>query len=301
MLHGGLERGPGPARARGGNVAVACSSFPARGASCWRSSVGRSCCWACSAARWPSWSRCRANRTAVRWAELPGHGALAGELVVVGAHYDSVETDAGCPGANDNATGTAAMLALAHRLRGRTLPRTVRFVGFVNEEPPYFWTDDMGSVRAAKLSRARGERIAAMLSLETLGSYSDLPGSQRYPFPFSLFYPTTADFVAFVGNVSSRAITRQAVGAFRRHARFPSEGAAPASVVGGVGLSDHWSYWQQDYPAVMVTDTAFFRYPWYHTPRDVPAAIDHERLARVVDGLTRVVEELAGGERGEGR
>ena len=231
-------------------------------------------------------------------AEQAGHGALAGELVVVGAHYDAVETVDGCPGANDNGTGTAVMLALARQLRGRTLARTVRFVGFVNEEPPYFWTGDMGSVRAAKRSRERGERITAMLSLETLGSYSDRPGSQAYPFPFSLVYPTTADFVAFVGNVSSRAITRQAVGAFRREARFPSEGAAPVSFIGGVGLSDHWSYWQEDYPAVMVTDTAFFRYRWYHTPQDTPDKIDHERLARVTAGLTRVVIDLAGGEAG---
>lgn len=231
-------------------------------------------------------------------ADLPGHGALAGELVVIGAHYDSAETVDGCPGANDNGTGAAAMLALARQLRGRELPRTVRFVGFVNEEPPYFWTGDMGSVHAAKQSRARGERIAAMLSLETLGSYSDLPGSQSYPFPFSLLYPTTANFVAFVGNVSSRAVTRQAVGSFRRHARFPSEGAAPPGFMGGVGLSDHWSYWQEDYPAVMVTDTAFFRYRWYHTPNDTPDKVDHERLARVVAGLTRVVVELAGGDAG---
>jgi len=155
-------------------------------------------------------------------AELPGTDK-PGEIVLVGAHYDSVQ---GSPGANDNATGVAAMLALA-RSFVRTRPsRTVRFVAFTNEEPPFFQSRDMGSRIYARRSRERGEQIVLMLSLETIGYYSDEPGSQSYPFPFSFFYPSTANFIAFVGNMENAPWVRQLLTAFRRHARFPSEGGA---------------------------------------------------------------------------
>jgi hypothetical protein len=213
----------------------------------------------------------------------------AGEIVVVGAHYDSVM---GCPGANDNATGVAAMLELARAAAGRTPARTVRFVAFVNEEPPFFQTGRMGSLVYARRARARGDRIAAMLSLETIGYYTEAPGSQRYPAPFGLFYPRQGHFVAFVGNVASRALVREAIGAFRRRAAMPSEGAAVPGWIPGIGWSDHWAFWQQGWPGVMVTDTALFRDPHYHLPSDTPDRLDYERLARVVAGLEHVVEEL---------
>jgi hypothetical protein len=136
-------------------------------------------------------------------------------LVVVGAHYDSV---LGAPGADDNGSGAAALLALARRFAGKPAPATIRFVAFVNEEPPFFETKDMGSLVYARRSRERGEDVRAMLSLETIGYYSDADGSQRYPAPFSLFYPSRGDFIAFVGNVDSRALVRRAVASFRAHA-----------------------------------------------------------------------------------
>ena len=228
-------------------------------------------------------------------AEIPGEGQ---EIIVVGAHYDSV---IGCPGANDNATGVAALLALAEllaqdeRLRAAQLPRTIRLVAFVNEEPPFFQTDLMGSLVYAKECRRRGDRITGMLSLETMGFYSEEPGSQSYPFPFSLFYPSTGNFIGFVGDFSSRAFVRRVVESFRRHARFPSEGGAPPGFVPGVSWSDHWSFSKQGFPAVMVTDTAPFRYAHYHTAEDTADKIDYERLARVVSGLEKVILELAGG------
>jgi hypothetical protein len=230
-------------------------------------------------------------------AEIPGEERKE-EIIVVGAHYDSV---IGCPGANDNATGVAALLALAEliardeRLRAAKLPRTLRLVAFVNEEPPFFQTDLMGSLVYAKECRRRGEKIAGMLSLETMGYYSDEPGSQSYPFPFSLFYPSTGSFIGFVGDFSSRALVRRVVESFRRHARFPSEGGAPPGFISGVSWSDHWSFSKQGFPAVMVTDTAPFRYAHYHTAEDTADKIDYERLARVVAGLEKVIRELAGG------
>lgn len=211
------------------------------------------------------------------------------EIVIVGAHYDSV---LGAPGANDNGTGVAAMLALARRFSGQKPRRTLRFVAFANEEPPHFQTAEMGSVVYAQRSRERGENVVAMLSLETLGHYDDAEGSQVYPPPIGLFYPSTGNFVGFVSNVASRKLLRDVVGDFRSHTRFPSEGAALPAVIPGVGWSDHWAFWQAGYPALMVTDTAPFRYPHYHTNADTPDKIDYERLARVVAGLERSIRRL---------
>ncbi len=222
--------------------------------------------------------------------ELRGH-ARPDEIVLIGAHYDSVR---GCRGANDNATGVAALLALARAFAGRRPARTLRFVAFVNEEPPYFQTEAMGSVVYAQRSRARRERIVAMLSLETIGYYADEPGSQAYPFPLNLVYPAQGNFIGFIGNLASRRLVRTAIAAFRRRTAFPSEGAVLPAAVPGVGWSDQWAFWQQGYPGLMVTDTALFRYPYYHTTADTPDKVDYPRLARVVGGLEHVIEELTG-------
>jgi hypothetical protein len=212
------------------------------------------------------------------------------EIVVIGAHYDTV---VGTPGANDNASGVAALLALARSMTHRHSGRTVRFVAFANEEPPFFWSRNMGSAVYARHCRARGERIVAMLSLETIGYYTDAPDSQRYPTKLlGWFYPTTGNFVGFIGNTASRRLVWDAVDSFRRHTQFPSEGAALPGLMGGVGWSDHWAFWQAGYPAIMVTDTAPFRYAWYHAAQDTPDKLDYDRLARVVSGLDDVVADL---------
>lgn len=215
-----------------------------------------------------------------------------GDIVVVGAHYDSVVFTTG---ADDDASGTAAMLALARTFAGRKPRATLRFVAFATEEPPHFQTADMGSLVYAKRSRERGEHIVAMLSLETIGFYSDAAGSQRYPPLVSLAYPSTGNFIGFVGDRSSADLVRRVVADFRGAERFPSEGAALPAAMPGVGWSDQWSFWQEGYPAVMVTDTAPFRYPYYHRATDTPDKLDYDRMARVVRGLEKVVEELAGG------
>ena len=227
-------------------------------------------------------------------AEKPG-SVNPEEIVLVGAHYDSV---LGSPGANDNGSGVAALLELAQLLADQALPRTVRFVAFVNEEPPFSYSAEMGSVVHARAARVRGDRIRAMLALETIGYYSDAPGSQQYPAPLSYFYPDRANFIGFVGNLRSRALVREALESFRRHAAFPSEGATVPGWITGVGWSDHWSFWQAGYPAIMVTDTAFFRYAHYHTSADTPDKVDTARTARVAAGLAGVVAELAGKSKG---
>jgi len=222
----------------------------------------------------------------------PRTGVPAPEVLVVGAHYDSAPTT---PGANDNATGAAAVIELARLLgdlKGST-KRRIRFALFVNEEPPYFQTPDMGSLRYAQALAAQNERVVAMYSLETLGYYSDKPGSQQYPGPFGMMFPDRADFVAFVGMLGSRPLVRETVRSFRSHTAFPTiGGAAPASLE-GIGWSDHWAFAEQGFPAVMITDTALFRYPHYHRPTDTPDKVDVEKLARVVKGIERVIREAA--------
>lgn len=211
------------------------------------------------------------------------------EIIVIGAHYDSAP---GTPGANDNASGTAAVLELARHFRDAQPTRTVRFVAFTNEEPPFFHTELMGSTVYARGARERREKIVAMLSLECLGCYADRPGSQQYPPPFQRFYPDTADFIAFVGNVGSYGLLRRCIGRFRATTRFPSQGLVAPERVQFIGWSDQWSFWRYGYPAIMVTDTAIFRDRQYHLPGDTPEKLDYQRMARVVGGIGRVVEFL---------
>jgi len=213
------------------------------------------------------------------------------EIVLIGAHYDSV---VGAPGANDNGSGVAATLALARRFAARSTSKTLRFVAFVNEEPPFFQTPQMGSFVYASRCKQRGDKIAAMISLETTGYFSDAPHSQKYPAPgLGIFYPTTANFIGFIGNFHSRALVRRAISIFRAQQKIPSEGAALPSFIPGVSWSDQWSFWQHGYPAIMVTDTALFRYRHYHEPTDTPDKLDYDRFALVVSGLENVIVDLA--------
>jgi hypothetical protein len=228
-------------------------------------------------------------------AEIVGT-SIPQEIIVIGAHYDSVE---GTPGANDNGSGVAAVLALARRFAHRKTDRTLRFVAFVNEEPPYFQTEEMGSRVYARRCRERNEKIVAMFSLETIGYYSDSPGSQQYPSPLDVLYPSIGNFIGFVGNTASADLVRRVVGTFRHYEPFPSEGGAAPDALPGVGFSDHWSFWQEGYPALMVTDTAMFRYPHYHLAEDTADKIDFERMARVVRGLERVVDLLVAAKQDE--
>ena len=212
------------------------------------------------------------------------------EILVIGAHYDSVK---GSPGANDNGSGVAAMLALARAFANTHPRRTVRFLAFANEEPPFFQSRHMGSRVYAKRSRERNENIILMISLETIGYYVDEPDSQSYPFPFSFVYPSTGNFIGFVSNTENEALLKQLIGDFRSHTPFPSEGGALWGWLPGVGWSDHWAFWKEGFPAIMVTDTALYRYPAYHTSGDTPEKIQYDRMARVVSGLQLVIEDFA--------
>ena len=223
-------------------------------------------------------------------AELPGEAARA-EIIVVGAHYDTVQ---GSPGADDNASGVAALIEIARALRGARLARTVKLVAFVNEEPPFFYWGEMGSKVYALAARRRGDDVRVMLSLEMLGCYDDAPGSQRYPPLLGWFYPERGNFIAFVSNLASRRALRRVVEAFRSRSDFPAEQLASPSFVPGVGWSDQLSFWRAGYPAVMVTDTAFYRNPHYHCASDTPDRLRYPEMARVVEGLAATIAALAG-------
>jgi hypothetical protein len=232
-------------------------------------------------------------------AEIPGFQGTATSspppVIIIGAHYDSVF---GSPGANDNGSGVAAVLALARRFaarqsEGRPPCKTLRFVTFVNEEPPYFLSDEMGSLVYARRCKERGDKIDAMISLETIGYFSDAPGSQTYPSPgLGIFYPKVGNFIGFVGNVHSRALLRRVVALFRKHAKIPSEGAALPAFIPGVSWSDQRSFWRYGYPGIMATDTALFRYPYYHSSNDTPDKLDYDRFTLVVSGMEKVIEDL---------
>jgi hypothetical protein len=220
--------------------------------------------------------------------EIPG---VSSEVVLVGAHYDSVF---GAPGANDNGTGVAALLALVRRFTGKQTHHTLRFVTFVNEEPPYFQTSQMGSFVYAARCKARGDRIAAMISLETIGYFSDRAGSQTYPVAaLGAFYPRTGNFIGIVGNIPSRWLVRRAIAEFRKDGKIPAEAAALPAFIAGVGWSDQWSFWKHGYPGIMITDTALFRYPHYHDASDTPDKLDYDRFALVVSSAQRLIESLA--------
>jgi Zn-dependent M28 family amino/carboxypeptidase len=211
------------------------------------------------------------------------------EIVVVGGHYDSALNAAG---ADDNATGAAGVLALARRFAKKPGARTLRLAVFSNEEMPYFGTAQQGSLAYARACKARGDEVVAMISLETMGYFDDAPSTQHYPWGFGALYPDRGNFIGFVGDLSSRSLLRDSIRTFRETTSFPSEGAALPRFVPGVGWSDHWSFWQVGYPAIMVTDTAPFRNPHYHTMSDRPETLDFDRFARVMAGIERVVERL---------
>lgn len=215
------------------------------------------------------------------------------EVIVVGAHYDTVP---GSPGANDNGSAVVANLALARMFSDLRTERTIRFAFFVNEESPYYMTETMGSLRYAQACQERDEKVVGMIALETIGCYLDEPGSQQYPVKaLGYIYPSSGNFAAFVGNLESRRFVRQAIRGFRR-VNFPSEGLAAPRWLKDIFRSDHAAFWHCGFPALMLTDTANFRYKYYHTSEDTVDKINFDALARVVSGVKESLLELAGGD-----
>jgi Zn-dependent M28 family amino/carboxypeptidase len=213
------------------------------------------------------------------------------DRVVVGAHYDAAE---GHPGADDNASGVAGLIELARLLQGRLFRKRVELVAFALEEAPFFGTEEMGSVVHVRSLHASGGRIAAMLSLEMIGFFSDRPGSQEFPFAaLKALYPTTGNFIMVAGRFRDARLTQRIKRAMRRGSDLAVHAINAPRSLPGLDLSDNASYWDRGDPAVMVTDSAFYRNPNYHTAGDRPETLDYQRMARVVEGLARAVVDLA--------
>lgn len=215
------------------------------------------------------------------------------EIILVGAHYDTVPAT---PGADDNASGVAGLAELARLLKDYDNQRTIRLVAFTCEEPPYYKSRWMGSRVHAREAKKRGDDIIAMMSLEMIGFF-DSSVSQGFPFPLMrLMYPNTADFIGVVGNLSSRRLVKRVREAMRRGGEIGVESISTVSLVPGVDFSDHASFWSEGYEAVMITDTSFYRNDHYHGSSDRPETLDYEGLAEVVLGLYQAVVELDGGD-----
>lgn len=228
--------------------------------------------------------------------EIPGRGwRRKRQILLLGAHYDSVD----CPAANDNGSGVAGVLEAARRFAGKRFRRTVRLVFFVNEEPPFYKGKDMGSLRYARRCRDRRENIKGLINLETIGCYYQDAGSQDYPEHKWLnkarrWLPKAGNFVVFTGDFRSAGLMYRLYRRFKKHARFPALWFPAPRVVTGPDMSDHWSFWQVGYRGVMVTDTAFMRYPYYHKQQDLPVKMNFEAMARVVQGTVEAFADLAG-------
>ena len=222
---------------------------------------------------------------------LAGFGPEAGETVVVGAHYD---TDGEMPGADDNASGIAGLLELARLLSGARLSIGVELVAYALEEMPVFGTGLMGSAVHARNLKASGRPVRAMLCLEMIGCFTEEPGSQSFPFPLlRLFYPGRGDFIAVVGNLGGTRLVRWVKRSMRAGGDLPVYSINAPALVPGVDLSDHASYWREGFPAIMITDTAFYRNDRYHTEQDTPGTLDYARMAKVVDGVLRAALDLS--------
>jgi len=222
---------------------------------------------------------------------IASFGPESGERIVIGAHYDAY---GGFPGADDNASGVAGAMELA-RMMGASPPKIrVDVVAFTLEEPPAFGSPGMGSAVHAASLRLAGDRVRAMICLEMIGFFSDNPGSQTFPMPIlRLFYPGRGNFIAVVGRPGEIGLVRAVKNAMRSASSQSVRSInGPRSLL-GADLSDHASYWDAGYPAVMITDTAFYRNTGYHTAADLPETLDYDRLAEVVRGVYAAILHLA--------
>jgi Zn-dependent M28 family amino/carboxypeptidase len=216
------------------------------------------------------------------------------QIVIIGAHYDTVSTT---PGADDNASAVAVLLEVLGLLRDCKPNKTIRFISFACEEPPYFWTNSMGSQVHALNCRKRNEQITAMFCLEMLGYYSDEPNSQKLPDGIPRWlgwaFPKRGNFLASVGNLKSIKAVWDFRRGFKRGSKLPLFSIALPEMIQSIRLSDNSSFWDQGYPALMITDTSFLRNPHYHQPSDLPETLDYDRMAQATRGIASAMEWLA--------
>jgi len=232
-----------------------------------------------------------------QWFEVEGEkyrniiarfGPADGPLLVIGAHYDSFGMT---PGADDNASGVAGLIELAQLLAHHPPQRPVELVAYTLEEPPYFSTEQMGSSFHARMLSEAGREVSLMLSLEMIGWFSDADGSQAYPLPgLGLIYPDRGNFIAIIGRFNDWSHARKVKAAMAGASDLPVRSMNTLTQIPGIDLSDHRNYWDEGYPALMITDTAFYRNPHYHEADDTPDKLDYQRMAQAVQGVFAVVQ-----------
>jgi len=249
----------------------------------------------------------------VRAQDFPADGVLCRNLdavapdfvgnhrphLIVGAHYDSAP---GTPGADDNASAMAILLELARRLAGRLCAKRLRLVAYANEEPPHFYSSTMGSIVHAKVCKTLGDRIVGMVCLESLGVFLNYAGSQQLPPEIQALSeevvkmllppdvrPEVGNFLAVIGNPASSAFMQSFGGLLKSDARLPVFMTDELDL----RLSDHLAYWAEDFPAIMLTDTAFYRNQHYHQETDTPEKLDYATMAVLAERIALAVEEFA--------
>lgn len=238
----------------------------------------------------------------VTYRNLSAHfGPKDGPILIVGAHYDShgiagtdFQPDTHTPGADDNASGTAGLIELALLLQKNPPKHPVELVAYTLEEPPFFRTHLMGSAVHARSVKDSGKPIKFMISLEMIGYFSDQANSQQYPAKIlHSLYPDTGNFIAIIGRFADKKQTREVKSLLAGATSLPVYSMnAPASLVPGLDFSDHMNYWNENINAVMITDTAFFRNTNYHKAGDTADTLDYQRMAKVVQGVYAVVQNV---------
>lgn len=213
---------------------------------------------------------------------------FAREIIIVGAHYDSCFN----PGADDNASGVAGLLELSRLLKDKTTDRTVKFIFFVNEEPPFFKTESMGSRVYAREAKKSGEDIKAVIVFDLIGFYSNRIFSQRYLPITGMFFPNKGNFISVISNFKYRHLTSTIVKYFKKSSKFPIESVA-LDFIPAKDFSDHWSFWKEGYPGVMISDTAFLRHKNYHQNTDTWDKLNYEYMACVIEGFSSVITDLS--------
>jgi Zn-dependent M28 family amino/carboxypeptidase len=212
------------------------------------------------------------------------------EVIIVGAHYDTV---ANTPGADDNASGVAILLELCRSLKTFQPERTLKFIFFTLEEPPAFKTRNMGSMVYAAKAKEDQEKIMGMICLEMVGFYDNNPGTQTYPLPLmSLAYPRQGNFIGLVSNLKSKPLLYQVKKSLGDNCDLPVESLSTIRWVPGIDFSDHGSFWKMGFPAIMITDTSFYRNPHYHSPTDTIDTLDFNNMNKLLSGLMHAVKDL---------